>query len=535
VGRLPWRTLGLGKLVDAAGEPLWYVVSPGWALPNSTATLTINSDILGQLALDGDEAVALVIAPGPVMSVQAGTGCAAWTQVRPASGAPDLRNYLECENANSPADTSFVRARPGQSFNDQVLRISSSDLLPALEAAIAERMQRQIAPAIKNAAYTLDGSVTTQRFSGLPSGNVPLYPYPAPFTDPSASSYQITGMPVSSDPPPTWYSGPPWPNPPWSDPSYSNTANPQGLLPFNQIASGCTAPPSCAPYLPVTHPATVRSTLYGYIVSYTCTTYATEILCEGQYHEDSSTPTNNVRLEMAATFDNLVTGFRSLVASPVAQTLVEARDNGSTAAWVTAAPTIVQIRVNDGFTALPDGSLPPPGSATIRFRATLPNIDAMGWETFADFRMRIGRGVITDHALLNKSDATLGWFVRNEWYRSTFYAVAQPNTADSLPSIGCSAAGGNCIRFNDSATRNIRALLVLAGRRMPTQAARPSSDRRDYVDHQNGDNGTLYEQRRMRMSKVVVSPDVNVGDPYYAPFNDRVVLVDWDPASPPNA
>ncbi len=29
VGRLPWRTLGIDKLLDAAGEPLWYVVSPG--------------------------------------------------------------------------------------------------------------------------------------------------------------------------------------------------------------------------------------------------------------------------------------------------------------------------------------------------------------------------------------------------------------------------------------------------------------------------------------------------------------------------
>jgi len=32
IGRLPWRTLGLPKLRDASGEPLWYVVSPGWAL-----------------------------------------------------------------------------------------------------------------------------------------------------------------------------------------------------------------------------------------------------------------------------------------------------------------------------------------------------------------------------------------------------------------------------------------------------------------------------------------------------------------------
>ncbi|HSC00899.1 MAG TPA: hypothetical protein VLE45_13350, partial [Burkholderiaceae bacterium] len=51
----------------------------------------------------------------------------------------------------------------------------------------------------------------------------------------------------------------------------------------------------------------------------------------------------------------------------------------------------------------------------------------------------------------------------------------------------------------------------------------------DYVEYQNGDNGTLYEQRPVRMSQSAVST------PFYAPWNDRVVLVDYDPASPYNA
>jgi len=185
--------------------------------------------------------------------------------------------------------------------------------------------------------------------------------------------------------------------------------------------------------------------------------------------------------------------------------------------------------MNDGTTTLPDGTLPPRGSATIRFRATLPNIDANGWVTLADFRIRINRAVFDDHALLKKTDPTLGWFVRNEWYRNTYYAAAQANTADGLPSLGCSAASSNCVRLNDAATYNIRALLVLAGRTLPTQSARPSNDRLDYVEYQNGDAGTLYEQRPMRMSRLAVST------PFYAPWNDRIVLVDWDAASPPNA
>ena len=33
LGRLPWRTLGLDKLGDDAGERLWYAMSTGWHAP----------------------------------------------------------------------------------------------------------------------------------------------------------------------------------------------------------------------------------------------------------------------------------------------------------------------------------------------------------------------------------------------------------------------------------------------------------------------------------------------------------------------
>jgi len=493
VGRLPWRTLGIDKLVDSAGEPLWYVVSIGWHRPNSTTNLTINSDTVGQLWLDSMEAVALVIAPGPAIIAQAGAGCAAWTQSRPAAGPPNLRNYFECENAG--VGTVYVGSRPGQTFNDQVLRISSAEVMPALEAAIADRMQREIAPALKAATYT------SARYSGILAGAL-LYPYPVPFADPTTSGFL----------------------------GVAGNSNPQGLPPFNQINAACTAPPPCTS-LPVTGTVGVTGG-FGYggsIDSYTCSSAATELLCTGQYREDGSDPTKDVRIEMAATFSDVAMGFRALDSSPLSLALAEARDNGGVGAWVTPSVTNLLVNMNDGTTYLPDGTLPPRGSVTIRFQTILPNIDAYGWDTIADFRIRINRAVFDDHALLKKNDATLGWFVRNEWYRNTYYAVAQANTADGLPSLGCSAASSNCVRFNDSGNYNIRALLVLAGRRLPTQATRPSSDRLAYVEAQNGDGGTLYEQRPVRMSNVATT------SPFYAPWNDRIILVDWDSASPPNA
>ncbi|MGE3179742.1 MAG: hypothetical protein AB7O32_19875 [Vicinamibacterales bacterium] len=486
IGRLPWRTLGLEKLVDAAGEPLWYAVSPGWHRPNSTSTLTINSDSTGQLALSGvaANAVALIIAPGAALIAQACGGAAATAQARPVAGAPDYRNYLECGNADSPADTTFVASAPGSPFNDQVLAVLPADVMPALEAAIAERMQREIAPALRSAAYT------SAQYAGIPPDQ-PLYPYATQFGNPGSSNY------------------------------LGNQGIYQGLLPVSQIRTSCASPQPCAA-LPVT--GSVRETLgYGYVMSYSCSASSTEYLCTGQYHENDSQPWREIRLEMTATFSNVAMGLRVLNANPASYMLIEARDDGATGAWETPAITVEGIRMHDGSTSLPDGTTPPRGAVSIRFRATMPNIDDRGWDSYADFRMRINRGVFDDHALLKGDDPALGWFTRNEWYRVLYYAVAQTNTADSLSTLGCTNT--NCLRFNEglgcgsgAAWCNIRTLLVLGGASLTNQS-RPNGNLADYVEYTNGDGGTFYEQHGIRRSTNVAVSN--------GPWNDRVILVDW--------
>src|SRR5207247_6324788 len=148
VGRLPWRTLGLDKLVDSSAEPLWYVVSPGWQLVTSTTTLTINSNTIGQLNVDGQAAVALIIAPGAAMNVAASAGCTARNQVRSAPAPTiDARDYIECFNTGT---STFATTGPTTSFNDQVVRITVADVMPAIEAAIAHRFRRDIAPVIRS-------------------------------------------------------------------------------------------------------------------------------------------------------------------------------------------------------------------------------------------------------------------------------------------------------------------------------------------------------------------------------------------------
>ena len=223
-------------------------------------------------------------------------------------------------------------------------------------------------------------------------------------------------------------------------------------------------------------------------------------------------------MQMTATINNVAMGLRKLD-WPKARVLAR---NNSGDAWL---PMTLEPPPETSATMNADGSV------TIKFTARLPNVDAMSWGHKALYQISLERAVIGDHALLDPSDATLGWFVRNAWYRTTYYATVRRNTAVALSTLGCidsSDTNVGCVRFNDSSTRNIRALLVLAGRSLSNPAGRPNAVLADYVEYQNCDwtgsvcdPQTLYEQRPMRASRIAIS-DLN------APWNDRVVLVDWN-------
>lgn len=488
VGRLPWRTLGLNKIVDAVSEPLWYVVSPGWALQNSTTLLTINSDSRGNMVVDGqaapNEVVALIIAAGPAMNVQAATGCTARAQAR-ATPAPAMNplDYLECLNPATPA---FSTTGPATSFNDQVVRVTVGDLMPALEAAIADRMQREIAPALRT-VYALDSN-SPRRW--VASSTNTLYPYAAVFANPN----------------------------PGTSNNYEGSATTyQGLLPFVRTQGCNPGTDERCTSLAWTGSSSSVSKIggVGTINTQSCSG-STVRVCTGEFEEDSSNQWGaGILLEMTATIDNVAMGLRTLDWSKVQ---VHAR-NMNPDAWQP-----VSLEPFPETRAVMNAN----GSVTIRVRARLPVINVMSWDTWAEYRVTLDKAVISDHALLDPATSNpLGWFVRNEWYRVNYYAVAQANTASALAAFGCDST--SCLRINDPATRNIRALLVLAGRSLSNPAGRPNGTLLDYVENQNGDLGTLYEQRPRRMSNVAIT------SPFFAPWNDRIILVDWDPASPPNA
>ena len=107
LGRLPWRTLGIDRLDDGSGEPLWYALSPGFR--GVTPTTVINFDTPGQLMYDGtaNAAVAVIIAPGrPLNTLADAATLPGWCPAKVNQYAADRKtaplvpaNFLECGNA----------------------------------------------------------------------------------------------------------------------------------------------------------------------------------------------------------------------------------------------------------------------------------------------------------------------------------------------------------------------------------------------------------------------------------------------------
>lgn len=150
VGRLPWRTLGADRLVDGYGEPFWYVLSPGFRQS------PINFDTLGQLTLDGalNAAVALIIAPGPPLQTQFDpdvepAGCTKRNQVGNRFATPlNPLDFLECGHGDTVTNN-YVTSGSTKWLNDRVLVVTAAEVMDALGGPVADRIQRQVAPALE--------------------------------------------------------------------------------------------------------------------------------------------------------------------------------------------------------------------------------------------------------------------------------------------------------------------------------------------------------------------------------------------------
>lgn len=171
IGRLPWKTLGISEPRDADNEPLWYILSDNFR----KIAAIINSDTQGTLQVydkdgttlltpAGDEAVAIIIAPGRALGSQ---------QRSSDSDKITASNYLDAalSKINASAIGPFIAASTTESFNDHLLILRVRDFMPAIEKRVARELK-----IILQAYRAANG----------------YYPYPAPF-----SSCQDNGSCVS--------------------------------------------------------------------------------------------------------------------------------------------------------------------------------------------------------------------------------------------------------------------------------------------------------------------------------------------------
>lgn len=489
VGRLPWRTLGIDKLVDGASEPLWYAVSQNWVPAAGPTPPTVNPGSAGQLSADGvTDVVAIIIAPGSPLKVnptgaQAAQGCLARNQTRndrshvAGGGNPDYRDYLECENASSPIDlvfgTSIVNNATNPVINDQVVTITASEILNAIQGPLSERLQRTVAPLLSEFS---DSWVAGGKFM----------PYAVSFTPPESA--------LAPD-------------------SHCGTAAlNEGLLPIAPTTS-----------VPCSSMWTGSFTGDG-INSSGCNT-ASPVTCSFQYYRLNLLGqlvfgilgSSSITATLQATAPHAAASFRAKSVQNAADITttggpalsnfsIAPKTNGNVELSVQAtvsSSNICQDSMLGGLLCSVAATLGLANASTVTLR-------------FAQLGTPMVQGTKLPAAVLAASSAppfnllSPGasqphyWFMQNQWYRYTYYAVAG--------SASAAATGGNLtitgFPTDNGVTNDKRFVLALMGPAVSGQARGAAAALANYVEGAN--------------AATTASPRVFAYEVYSSPGNDRV-------------
>jgi hypothetical protein len=407
-----------------------------------------------------------------VVAVLFAPGAALLTQNRPSDPADPAHNspsnYLEGFDLSDPINYVFTsNALPSDTFNDRVLVITQAELMAAVEPVVAARIERNVKPLI-------------QSYFGIWG----FYPFAVPFGGgPPAlqSAYLgahglVNGLMPLTNAPFTW----------------RNSAG--VFITVTEIAGGTGSP---------TNP------------TWTCSG-GVNLVCTIQYSGGSG---SRPAIQLQGLLSGPTTSFADGPASTLVGSLSMIDRDGNTTTWSSSSPTFTpttDISVEQrGLMVTYTGRLRNPTSTNGQVTITVPSI--------------------TRYLPIQSSDPatnpTGAWFVANQWYRQTYYAVSPGFVQSGGGSCNPLPGTPSCLTVNKlrpvpptsctplvpstdpCSTINKQALLVLAGRAL-NGSLRPSSNLADYLENANltAANGTtpfVYEHR--------------TGVP--TAINDRVVVV----------
>ena len=451
IGRLPWKTIGADDPRDASGERLWYALSHDFRKNQCPGT--------GCTTINSDTQGQLTVtgsAPAStVVAIVFAPGLAVQGQVRDSANVNNVASYLEGFDLSNPVNYVFTTTvLPSSTFNDRLLTITQADLMAAVEPVVAARIQRDIQPYIQS------------QFTGWSN----RYPFPAPFVSggvgPGRAQLNYNGVVGQED----------------------------GLLPLTTDASLLLWKTGSVSLTAIPGGGTGNQT----INSSSCSIQGggTQISCQINYNTGSN---DRPAIQLQATLLSAALGF----VKPVAQgdkTMTGLYGSTDWSSLTPTTPTISNLLLADG-------------NGVVTFRGGLRNGGPPPSGTGGQVTIVVP--VPGYHSITNSADLTSGWFISNQWYRQTYFAVSPGYLPGGAGTCNASATPPVCLTVNKlpSPSNNKRAILVLAGRAL-NGAARPTTSLTDYFENANltAANGTipyLYENR--------------TGTP--TAINDRVVVL----------
>ncbi len=424
VGFLPWRTIGSSELRDGSGNLLWYALSANFR--KLAGTTIINSDTVGTLTITGNSPATNVVA------VIIAPGSALNGQNRATA---TIVNFLEGSNASTSDSDTFATGQATDTFNDQIMIVTQADLMAVVEPAVAARIESSIKPYITS--YASQWSA---------------YPYPVAFPQNAAAQSAYSG----------------------------DTTLTTGMLPITDSLT--------YPWTASSGAVTLTGGTAGSITGVTCVSGTVSWVVGNGWRCDFTIRSRDSGSSSAGWAPCTarhcmyfpaftVTGrissnaARSFVKLPDATTGVTVTSSGGAARAVTGQ-TI-------------SGAFSGANLATVSFQATHSYTRSSSGSFTRVLRVFIPD--VTVSPISSASDTDAGWFIKQQWYRQTYYAVSP-----GFKPVGGSActAGSTCLTVNGlpstyATSNDKRAILVFAGRKLSSTMTRPSSTLGDYLEGQN--------------------------------------------------